>query len=266
MYMMIGKKQTLTVLAAALVLCFGLLLFREPADAALPAASWGLSFQTEGETPVGNAEESYLRQYNAFFTGQKENAAGQKLLYLTFDAGYENGNTAAILDALKKHNAPATFFVVGNFAESEPELIRRMAEEGHVIGNHTDTHPDMAQIADEAGFAAELTRLEEKVQAVTGQPMEKYYRPPRGVYSEENLRMAQKLGYTTLFWSLAYVDWYVDDQPTAEEAFAKLLPRVHPGAVVLLHTTSATNAAILDELLTRWEEMGYTFASVREIA
>ena len=103
-------------------------------------------------------------------------------------------------------------------------------------------------------------------QAVTGNPMEKYYRPPRGVYSEDNLRMASEMGYTTLFWSLAYVDWYVDDQPTAEEAFSKLLPRIHPGAVVLLHTTSSTNAAILDELLTRWEEMGYAFASIRDIA
>ena len=264
MYITLGRKPLLAAFLAVL-LCGGLLL-RAPGKQAVPAASWGLSFQQEGETPVGNADATYLRQFNAFFTGKTENAAGQKALYLTFDAGYENGNTAAILDALKKHSAPAAFFVVGNFAQSEPALLRRMAEEGHVIGNHTDTHPDMAQIADETAFGAELTRLEEKVQAVTGKPMEKFYRPPRGVYSEDNLRMARDMGYTTVFWSLAYVDWYVDDQPTPEEAFAKLLPRVHPGAVVLLHTTSATNAAILDDLLTRWEEMGYTFGSIRELA
>lgn len=265
MYVTVGRKHLLAALAVVLVLCCGLFVLRPQPPKSIAAASWGLSFRVEGETPVGNADEAYLRQFNAFFTGKAENSAGQKVLYLTFDAGYENGNTAAILDALKKHSAPAAFFVVGNFAQSEPELIRRMAEEGHVIGNHTDTHPDMAQIASLEQFTGELTRLEEKVQAVTGKPMEKFYRPPRGVYSEENLRMAHDLGYTTLFWSLAYVDWYVDDQPTPEEAYGKLLPRVHPGAIVLLHTTSSTNAAILDDLLTRWEEMGYTFGSIRDL-
>ena len=266
MYIMIRRKHLVCGAALVLALCCGLFFFRWPGKTAVAAASWGLSFREEGKTPVGNADADYLKQFNAYYTGREQNEAGQKLIYLTFDAGYENGNTAAILDALKKHNAPAAFFVVGNFVESEPELIRRMVEEGHVVGNHTNTHPDMSQISTKESFAGELTALEEKVQAVTGSPMEKYYRPPRGVYSEDNLRMASEMGYTTLFWSLAYVDWYVDDQPTAEEAFSKLLPRIHPGAVVLLHTTSSTNAAILDELLTRWEEMGYAFASIRDIA
>ena len=123
----------------------------------------------------------------------------------------------------------------------------------------------MSRIAEEQAFSAELTRVEEKYRELTGQAMKKYYRPPQGVYSEENLRMAQALGYRTVFWSLAYVDWLQDDQPTAEEAFSKLLPRTHPGAIVLLHSTSATNAAILDDLLTRWEEAGYRFGSLEEI-
>ena len=189
----------------------------------------------------------------------------EKVLYLTFDAGYENGCTAQILDTLKAHNAKAAFFVVGNYLETAPELVQRMADEGHLVGNHTWHHYDMSRIAEEQAFSAELTRVEEKYRELTGQAMKKYYRPPQGVYSEENLRMAQALGYRTVFWSLAYVDWLQDDQPTAEEAFSKLLPRTHPGAIVLLHSTSATNAAILDDLLTRWEEAGYRFGSLEEI-
>ena len=183
----------------------------------------------------------------------------EKVIYLTFDCGYENGNTEGILDALKKHNAPATFFVVGHFLESAPELVKRMVEEGHVVGNHTYHHPDMSSIADLASFQKELDDVNALYKEITGSDMIKYYRPPQVKYSTENLQMAKDLGYDTFFWSLAYVDWYVDDQPTAEAAFDKLIGRIHPGAVVLLHNTSSTNAMVLDELLTKWEEMGYTF-------
>ena len=170
-----------------------------------------------------------------------------------------------ILDALKKHNVPATFFLVGNYLETQPDLVCRMVEEGHTVGNHTYTHPDMSAIATEEAFKEELTKNEELYQEITGQEMVKLYRPPQGKFCESNLRMAKELGYRTVFWSLAYVDWYEDDQPTKEEAFEKLIPRVHPGAVVLLHSTSATNAAILDDLLTQWEELGYTFGRLEEI-
>ena len=140
-----------------------------------------------------------------------------------------------------------------------------MAEEGHTVGNHTWSHPDMSKLTDLASFQKELEQVEEKYREVTGQEMEKYYRPPQGIYSEENLAMAQELGYKTVFWSLAYVDWNNDDQPSAETAFSKLIPRVHNGAVVLLHSTSQTNAAILDDLLTKWEDLGYTFAPISEL-
>ena len=228
---------------------------------AIETGSWGLSFRETGEPPIGNADAASLRRYDAVYLGDTE----EKVLYLTFDAGYENGCTAQILDTLKAHNAKAAFFVVGNYLETAPELVQRMADEGHLVGNHTWHHYDMSRIAEEQAFSAELTRVEEKYRELTGQAMKKYYRPPQGVYSEENLRMAQALGYRTVFWSLAYVDWLQDDQPTAEEAFSKLLPRTHPGAIVLLHSTSATNAAILDDLLTRWEEAGYRFGSLEEI-
>ena len=230
-------------------------------EAAASNDNWGLSFQEEGKTPVGNATPEFLKQYNAYFCGNSED----KKIYLTFDCGYENGYTPAILDALEKHNVKAAFFVVGNYLETSPDLVKRMVEEGHIVGNHTYHHPDMSQISDPASFQEEITSLEKKYQEITGLEMQKFYRPPQGKYSESNLKMAQELGYQTVFWSLAYVDWYVDQQPTQEEAYAKLLPRIHPGAVVLLHSTSKTNAEILDDLLTKWEQEGYTFGTLNEL-
>ena len=197
---------------AVSLFCFALsALFT--AQSAVPTGSWGLSFRTEGQPPIGNA-------------------------------------TAA---------------AVGNYLQTAPELVQRMADEGHLVGNHTEHHWDMSRIADRETFRKELETVEEQYRELTGQEMEKFYRPPQGVYSEENLRMAKELGYKTVFWSLAYVDWYQDDQPTAEQAFSKLIPRIHPGAVVLLHSTSQTNAAILDELIGKWEALGYRFGRLEEL-
>ena len=223
--------------------------------------NWGLSFQGDGTRPVGNATIEELAQYDAYYAADTD----EKIIYLTFDAGYENGNTPAILDALKKHNVSATFFVVGTYLESQPDLILRMKNEGHTVGNHTWHHPDMSQLASKDAFEKELKDVEDKYLEITGEEMTKFYRPPQGKYSELNLQMAKDLGYKTFFWSLAYVDWYENDQPTKEEAFDKLLTRIHPGAIVLLHSTSKTNAEILDELLTRWEEMGYTFGTLSDL-
>ena len=230
-------------------------------SSAAQSTGWGLSFQEEGKRPAGNASIDDLKQYNAYYASDTD----QKIIYLTFDAGYENGNTPAILDALKKHQAPAVFFVVGNFIKDNPDLIRRILAEGHIIGNHTMTHPDLSQISSMDAFQKELQDVEELYTSLTGEAMTKFYRPPRGIYSTENLSMAKELGYSTFFWSLAYVDWIQDQQPSREEAFQKLLTRIHPGAIVLLHNTSSTNAEILYELLTKWEEMGYEFHSLKEL-
>ena len=230
--------------------------------AASAEGNWGLSFQEDGQPPVANATFEDLAQYDAFYAQDTD----EKIMYLTFDCGYENGNTGIILDSLKKHGVSATFFVVGTYIEAEPELIKRMTEEGHTVGNHTWHHPDMSQISSMDSFQKELKDVEDAYKEVTGKEMTKYYRPPQGKFSETNLRMAKELGYKTFFWSLAYVDWYDDDQPTKEEAFNKLLGRIHPGAVVLLHSTSDTNAAILDELLGKWEEMGYQIRPLEELA
>lgn len=228
-------------------------------SSAAVCTNWGLSFKGAGEPPVGNATVDFLKNYDSYFLGD----TGSKKIYITFDAGYENGYTANILDALKKHNVSATFFVVGNYIKTSPELVKRMEAEGHTVGNHTFNHPDMSKISQMDSFKKEIQSLEKLYTETTGKEMTKFYRPPQGKYSEENLKHAKELGYKTFFWSLAYVDWITDKQPTKEHAFEKL-SRIHPGAIVLLHSTSKTNSEILDDLLTKWESEGYSFGSLKD--
>ena len=223
--------------------------------------NWGLGGYGDGVKPTGIASAEELKKYDAYFVGEGE----EKVIYLTFDAGYENGNTEPILDALKRHQAPATFFVVGHYLESAPELVKRMVEEGHCVGNHTYHHLDMSQISDMASFRKEMDDVANLFRQITGEELSMYYRPPQGKYSVENLKMAKELGYQTFFWSLAYVDWYQDEQPSREEALEKLTGRIHPGAVVLLHSTSKTNGEVLDELLGEWEKMGYSFRPLSDL-
>jgi len=210
---------------------------------------------------VAPASQRELAKFDGAYLGDTT----QKVLYLTFDAGYENGCTGKILDVLKKHQVSAAFFLVGNYMQTNPDLVRRMAAEGHIVGNHTMHHPDMSKIQELSAFQKELEGVEKLYRDITGEEMPKYYRPPQGIYNGKNLEMAQSLGYKTVFWSLAYVDWNNDKQPTAEYAYGKLLPRTHNGAVILLHSTSKTNAEILDELLTKWKDMGYRFAPISEL-
>ena len=254
-----GKRDTAIFLTAIALTVLGVV--RVFYEAAVPTASWGLSFRQEGSAPVGTAGMEQLRQYDAAYLGDTR----EKVLYLTFDAGYENGCTEQVLDTLKKHQVRAAFFLVGNYIERNADLVRRMVEEGHIVGNHTMHHYDMSKLSQKETFSKELTDLEELFRQTTGKELPKFYRPPQGVYSQENLKMAKELGYKTVFWSLAYVDWLNDKQPTREEAFRKLLPRTHNGAVVLLHSTSKTNAEILDDLLTQWENLGYRFGTLEEL-
>lgn len=253
------KRLYIAAAAAGLILCLLLpaVFFTE----SVPTGSWGLSFGAEGVTPSGPLSSKKLSELGAAYSGTPE----EKVLYLTFDAGYENGYTADILDVLNKHGAPAAFFLVGDYLERNADLVRRMADEGHTVGNHTLTHPDMSAISDPEALRRELEGVEALYRDITGQELPKFYRPPQGIYSEENLCQAKELGYRTVFWSLAYADWDNESQPDPGEAMDLLCRRVHPGAVVLLHSTSRTNAQILDDLLTRWEEMGYRFAELEEL-
>jgi len=223
---------------------------------------WGLRYDKPGEVPVGNATSEYLNKYGAYYHGTGQD--GQKTLYLTFDAGYENGHTPKILDVLKDSNVPAAFFLVGTYLKQNPELIKRMTDEGHIVGNHTMTHGDMSKKS-AADFAAEIKKFEEAYEAVAGSQAPKYYRPPEGVFDEDNLIAASGLGYKTVLWSVTYVDWDTKKQPTKAYAFEKLMPRLHPGAVIMLHSTSSTNADILHDFIAECHKLGYVFKSLDDL-
>ena len=224
-------------------------------------AEWGTFFLGNNLPPRNDEEEPYLRAFHAYAMVPTQ----EKYVYLTFDEGYENGYTPAILDVLKKHNIKAAFFCTGSFVRDNPELIKRFADEGHIIGNHTLTHPSMMKVGTWDEFSRQLFGVEERVQAITGKEMPRYYRPPAGAYSEAQLRMADALGFSTIFWSVAYKDWDVNAQPTHERAMNYLTTRIHPGAIILLHAVSRTNTEIMDQLLTTWEQMGYSFRTLDEL-
>lgn len=265
MIICIRKKRIRLVLYSVVLIVACFFVYETISDFTVSVSTeitnWGLSFRENGKAPVGNATAKALKEFDAYYVGNDD----EKVIYLTFDAGYENGYTEKILDTLKKHDVKAAFFLVGHYVEEEPLLVKRMVEEGHIIGNHTFNHPDMSKISGKESFEKELISLEELYKQVTGLDMAKYYRPPQGKFSEDNLIMAKELGYKTIFWSLAYADWYNDKQPTKEEAFSKLLPRIHNGAVLLLHCTSKTNSEILDELLTEYEDEGYKFKTLDDL-
>ena len=193
-------------------------------------------------------------KYNASFI--KENCGNT--IYLTFDEGYENGYTSTILDVLKEKNVPAVFFVTGDYVEASPELVERMIEEGHAVGNHTLTHPSMPLLSEEE-MASEINELDSLVEEQFGYQMN-LFRPPKGEFSEESLAVTQAQGYQSVFWSFAYADWDTNDQPNPEEAVKTLTERLHPGGIYLLHAVSSTNAEILGEFIDNARAAGYEFA------
>ena len=189
----------------------------------------------------------------------------EKVIYLTFDAGYENGNIEKILDTLNKHNVKGAFFVLENLIKRNPDLIKRMNSEGHLVCNHTASHTDMSRITTKEQFKAELDKLETVCKENTGIEIAKYYRPPEGRYSEQNLKFAKELGYKTIFWSYAYADWDNESQPNPQDTVKKIIEGTHNGEVILLHPTSSTNAKILDELICIWTEQGFKFGTLDEL-
>jgi delta-lactam-biosynthetic de-N-acetylase len=226
------------------------------------AQSWYCMREKNHARPKVEPQMAFIGDYGGVYIGPDPD---EKVIYLTFDAGYENGNVERILDVLKKHEAPGAFFVLDNLIKRNTDLVLRMAEEGHLVCNHTAHHKDMTKLSD-AEFEAELAALESVYKETTGYDMAKFYRPPEGKFNQENLALAQRLGYTTVFWSLAYADWDNNKQPAPTDAKKLLMDNIHNGAIVLLHPTSKTNADILDDLLTAWEAEGYRFGSLTELA
>ncbi len=228
-----------------------------PADNAV--RSWYYVRNDEHAVPrVPTDVRELLERYGGIYVGPDPRS-----VYLTFDEGYENGNTSRILDVLKRNGVRATFFVTKSYIDANPELVRRMVAEGHVVGNHSATHPSMPSLAgDSSAFAAELERTAAAFESVTGQPMARLFRPPRGEYSARSLYRTQALGYTTVFWSFAHRDWVVDDQPSVEVTVSRILAGSHPGAIYLLHAVSTANTAALDEAIRGLKAQGYRFGTL----
>ena len=221
---------------------------------------WYCRHLTDGKIPPCPSEMNFISDYNGVYIGNTE----KKVIYLTFDAGYENGNIAKILDTMKEKNVTGAFFVLENIVKQNGDLIRRMADEGHLICNHTAKHRDMSNITSESTFKAELDSLND-ICKEAGVECAPFYRPPEGRFSISNLKAAQKYGYTTVFWSFAYADWDNNSQPDCEKAKQKILDGTHNGMILLLHPTSSTNAEILGNLIDEWRNMGYTFGSLEEL-
>ncbi|PYZ92392.1 delta-lactam-biosynthetic de-N-acetylase [Salipaludibacillus keqinensis] len=203
--------------------------------------------------------EALIEKYGGLYIGE----TSEKELYLTFDNGYENGYTAKILDVLKEKNIPATFFVTGHYLKEEEELITRMIEEGHIVGNHSFHHPSLPKVSDER-LEKEIKSLEQAYEEQTGRNDMIYLRPPRGTFSERTLAKTSEMGYTNVFWSLAYKDWETDQQKGPDYAYDKIMSRIHPGAVMLLHSVSSDNAEALPRVIDELEKQGYTFKSLDE--
>lgn len=222
---------------------------------------WGFKKGENGrQADAGRMFDVILEDHGAVYKGD-ENA---KDLYLTFDNGYENGYTAKILDILKKEKVTAAFFITGHYLESAPELVDRMAKEGHIIGNHSWHHPDLTQISDEK-IKQELEMVRAETERITGRKQMNYLRPPRGIFSERTMAIAKEAGYTHVFWSLAFVDWNTDQQKGAQYAYDKIMTQVHPGAVLLLHTVSKDNADALENVIRDLKKQGYSFKSLDEL-
>lgn len=225
------------------------------------AIHWGIP-KPKNETPpdAGQAWNEIVKKHGAFYKGDPN----KKDIYLTFDNGYENGYTEKILDVLKKEEVPAAFFVTGHYLETAPELVKRMAKEGHIVGNHSWSHPDLTTVSDEK-IVEELEKVRKKTEELTGTKTMKYLRPPRGIFSERTMAVAKKQGYTHALWSLAYVDWNTNQQKGAQYAHDNIMSRIHPGAVMLLHTVSKDNADALESVIKDLKKKGYTFKSLDDL-
>ncbi len=235
-------------------------LFILPASAL--TGSWYFK-KTDDHTPPPIPEEfAYINDLGGLY--RKPDTDGEKVLYLTFDAGYENGNIAKILDILKAHGVHGTFFILEHLLRAEPGLVRRMADEGHTLANHTMTHKNITRMSDEE-LAAELAGLEALCLEITGREMARLFRPPEGAFCREKLELLHSLGYKTVFWSFAYADWDNQKQPDPAASLKKLLDHTHSGEILLLHPTSDTNAAILDDFLTALEADGWRIGDPSEL-
>lgn len=228
------------------------------------SCNWYCKKTEIGCQPPLPPEFSFIKEHGGYYLDE-DASDSDKVIYLTFDAGYENGNIEKILDTLKKHDATGAFFILKNLITKNTDLVKRMVNEGHLVCNHTANHKDMTKMGSIENFKAELDELSAIMLEYVGHELCPFYRPPEGKFNRDNLMWANELGYKTIFWSCAYDDWDNSRQMSNENAMNKLMSRLHNGEVLLLHPTSSTNAAILDEFMTRLENMGYRFGNLFEL-
>lgn len=223
--------------------------------------SWYYVPNTKHQVPqVAPGAAELLKKYDGRYTGLDPSS-----VYLTFDQGYENGNTARILDALARNEVKATFFVTESYIKANPVLVRRMVDEGHIVGNHSATHPSMPSLAkDVKAFSAEFYKTEKAFSEATGAMLASFFRPPKGEYSPLSLWLTDSLGYESVFWSFAHRDWVVDDQPPVEVTVSRILAGSHPGAIYLLHGVSSSDTAALDDAIAGLRDQGYEFGILGE--
>jgi len=245
-----------------ITLLFGLLTFSIGVQEyeASGGYGWGFKKNTDHQVPDVGKYKEILEKYGAYYA----DLSGDKNIYLTFDNGYEQGYTEQVLDVLKEENVPATFFVTGHYVKSEPDLIKRMVDENHIVGNHSYHHPDFTILTKEK-MKEELEVLEEAVAKVSDQQHMQYMRPPKGLFNEETLKWSKDLGYTHVFWSLAFSDWNTDKQKGWEYAYDQVMDQIHPGAIVLLHAVSADNAEALSHMIKELRKQGYSFKSLDDL-
>ncbi len=247
------------------IVCLVLLLFNLFSTVCHAESSVGWYIIKRGnKTPDFPADAGFIDDHNGFYVDKKCDENNQKKLYLTFDAGYENGNIEKILDILKTENVHAAFFILNNLIIKNTELVKRMGDDGHLVCNHTSNHKDMTTLSEDE-MIANLKRVEDKYREYTGRNMEKIFRFPEGKYNKETVMTCYKSGYKTVFWSMAYDDWDNENQPTADVAVKKMLANTHNGAIILLHPTSETNVKILPILIKEWRAMGYDFGSLYDL-
>lgn len=237
--------------------------FWMPTSAGGHTTNWFFKRTTDHSQPVCDARFSFMEKYPAYYVDRRS-TPDDKVIYITFDAGYENGNIEKILDTMREKQVVSSFFILQNLVYKNKDLLDRMVQEGHLICNHTAHHKNMAKVTQDV-FAAELAEMEKVYREGTGRELAKFYRPPEGSFTEENLKWAEKLGYTTVLWSFAYADWDNGRQPDPHAAVKKILDATHPGEIILLHPTSATNAAILGELIDAWRADGYRFETLEHL-
>ena len=265
----LNKKKIIVILLLAVILCIAILEIRQEKIMSTNAETvlsntkieWGIKRAENHEQPdLGSKNKELIDTYNGIAMGNSE----QKYIYLTFDLGYEAGYTEQILDALKENEVQATFFITAHYVNSASDILQRMIDEGHIIGNQTVNHKSMPSLSDEE-IKDEIMTLHTTVYEKFGYEM-KYIRPPMGEFSERTLSISESLGYKTVMWSFAYVDWDENKQPSEEEAMDKIISNLHNGEVMLLHATSKTNADIMSKMIQKVKEEGYEFRSIDNFA